>query len=63
VDLHVKPPCSPTEIILRCPQLEVSNFRVHRAAKTAGLLIEGAPDDEDSPPEHPMGFDPHETFT
>jgi hypothetical protein len=56
--LGVKPPCSLAGIILRCPQLEVFNFRTHRAAETAGLVIERAPDNEDSPPERPMGFDP-----
>jgi hypothetical protein len=35
----------------------------HRAAKTAGLIVERALDDEYSPPELPMGFDPQETFT
>jgi hypothetical protein len=61
--LGVKPPCSLDGIILRCPQLEVFNFRVHGAAKTAGLVIERAPDYEDLTPERPMGFDPQETFT
>jgi hypothetical protein len=60
--LGVKPPCSPTGIILRCPQLEVFNFRVHHAAETASLVIERAPNDEDWPPERLMGFDPQETF-
>jgi hypothetical protein len=61
--LGVKPPRSPARIVLKHPQLEVFNFGVHCAAETAGLIVERAPDDEDSPPERPMGFDPQETFT
>jgi hypothetical protein len=36
---------------------------VHHAAETAGLIVERAPDHEDSPLERPMGFDPQEAFT
>jgi hypothetical protein len=61
--LGVKPPCSPARIDLRPPQLEVFNFGAHCAAETAGLIVERAPDNEDSPLERPRGFDPQEAFT
>jgi hypothetical protein len=61
--LSIKPPCSPARIVLRRPQIEVFDFGVHRAAKTAGLIVERAPNNKDSPPERLMGFDPQEAFT
>jgi hypothetical protein len=56
--LGIKPPRSLARIVLKCPQLEVFDFEAHRAAETAGLIVERVPNDEDSPPEHPMGFIP-----
>jgi hypothetical protein len=60
--LGVKPPCSPARIVLRRPQLEVFDLGAHRAAETAGLIVETASNNEDSPPELPMGFDLQEAF-
>jgi hypothetical protein len=56
--LGIKPSCSPAGIVLRRLQIEVFNVGVHLAAETTGLIVERAPDDEDSPPERPVGFDP-----
>jgi hypothetical protein len=50
-------------IVLRCPKIEVLDIRVHLTAKTVGLIMERAPDDENLPLESPVGFDPHEAFT
>jgi hypothetical protein len=61
--LGVKPSCPPAGIVLRCSQIEVLNVRAHLAAETSSLIVERAPDDEDSPPERPVGFDPQEAFT
>jgi hypothetical protein len=36
---------------------------VHLVAETASLIVERAPDDEDLPPERPVGFNPQEAFT
>jgi hypothetical protein len=38
-------------------------IRVHRAAETTGLIVERASDDEDSPLERPVGFNPQKAFT
>jgi hypothetical protein len=59
----VEPSCSPAGIVLRHSQLDVLDVETHCAAETAGLIMERAPDDEDLPPERPVGFDPHEAFT
>jgi hypothetical protein len=59
----VKPSCSPTGIVFRCPQLEVFNIGMHCAAEATSLIMERALDDKDSPPERPVGFDPQEAFT
>jgi hypothetical protein len=61
--LGVKPSCPPARIVLRHLQIEVFDVGAHLADKTAGLIVVRAPDDEDSPPERPVGFDPKEAFT
>jgi hypothetical protein len=35
----------------------------HLVAEAAGLVVQRAPDDENSAPERPVGLDPQETFT
>jgi hypothetical protein len=60
--LGVKPFHSLARIVLQHPKFEVLNIRVHLTAKTTGLIMERAPDDENSPPERPVGFDPQEAF-
>jgi hypothetical protein len=44
-------------------QIEVFDVGVHLASETTGLLVERASNNEDSPPERPVGFDPQEAFT
>jgi hypothetical protein len=61
--LGVEPFCPPVGIVLRHPKIEVLDIRAHLTAKTAGLIMERAPDDKNSPPERPVGFDPQEAFT
>jgi hypothetical protein len=56
--LGVEPLRPPVGIVLRCSKVEVLDIRAHLAAKTAGLIMERAPDDGNSPLERPMGFDP-----
>jgi hypothetical protein len=60
--LGVKPFYPPIKIVLRRPKIEVLDIRAHLTAKTAGLIMERAPDDENLPPERPVGFDPQEAF-
>jgi hypothetical protein len=61
--LGVEPSGPPADIVLRCSQIEVLDVGAHRAAETAGLIVERAPEDEDLPLERPVGFDPQEAFT
>jgi hypothetical protein len=61
--LGIKLFCPPAMIVLWCLKIEVLDIRSHLTAKTAGLIMERAPDDENSPPECPVGFDPQEAFT
>jgi hypothetical protein len=42
---------------------EVGDVLVHLTAEATGLEWQRAPDDEDSAPKHPMGFDPQKAFT
>jgi hypothetical protein len=42
---------------------EVGDIRVHLTAKAAGLELQRAPNDEDSAPERPVGFNPQDAFT
>jgi hypothetical protein len=61
--LGIEPFRPPAGIILRRPKIELLDIRAHLTARTTGLIMERAPDDENSPPERPVGFDPQETFT
>jgi hypothetical protein len=56
--LGVEPFRPPPRIVLRHPKIEVLDIRAHLAAKTVSLIMERAPNDENSPPERPVGFDP-----
>jgi hypothetical protein len=60
--LSIEPFCPPAGIVLRHSKIEVLDIRAHPTARTAGLIMERMPDDEISPPERPVGFDPQETF-
>jgi hypothetical protein len=35
----------------------------HLAAETASLVVQGAPNDENSAPQRPVGLDPQEALT
>jgi hypothetical protein len=61
--LGIKPSCSPAGIILQLSQLEVFDVGTHHAAEATDLIMEREPNDEDLPPECPVGFDPQEAFT
>jgi hypothetical protein len=61
--LGIEPLCSPERVVLGRSQIEVVNFRPHRAIEAARLIDQGAPDDEDPPPQCQVGFDPQETIT
>jgi hypothetical protein len=50
-------------IVFWHPKIEVLDIRAHLTAKPAGLIMERAPDDENSLLDRPVGFDPQEAFT
>jgi hypothetical protein len=56
--LGIEPLCSPAGIVFWHSKVEVLDVLTHLAAEAAGLVMERAPDDENSPPERPVGFDP-----
>jgi hypothetical protein len=60
--LSVEPLRPPPGVVFRGLEVEVGDVRVNLTAKAAGLELQRAPDDEDSAPERPMGFDPQEAF-
>jgi hypothetical protein len=43
-------------------EVEILDVWAHLNAETAGLVWEGAPNNEDSAPQCPVGFDPQEAF-
>jgi hypothetical protein len=58
----VEPFRPPARIVFGRLEVEVGHVRMHFAAEAAGLVLQWVPDDEDSAPECPVGFDPHEAF-
>jgi hypothetical protein len=42
---------------------EVGDIRAHLTAEAAGLELQRAPNNENSAPQRPVGFNPQETFT
>jgi hypothetical protein len=60
--LGVEPFRPPSGVVLRCLEVEVGDVRTHLTAKAASLELQRTPDDEDSAPEHPVGFNPQETL-
>jgi hypothetical protein len=44
-------------------EIELFDILAHLAAEAAGLVVQRAPDDENSAPERQMGHDPQEAFT
>jgi hypothetical protein len=61
--LGVEPSRPPANVVPRCVQIEVFSVGVHRAVETAGLVMERASDDKNSPPERPVGFNPQKALT
>jgi hypothetical protein len=55
--LGVVPLCSPPGIVFRHLEVEVFDVRAHLNAKTAGLEWQRVPNNEDSVPQRPVGFD------
>jgi hypothetical protein len=54
----VKPLRPPTGIVLWHLEIEVFNILAHLAAEAAGLVVQRAPDDENSALERLVGLDP-----
>jgi hypothetical protein len=46
----IKPHCPPPRIVFRSLEVEIVDVLVHPAAGTASLVVQGAPDDENSAP-------------
>jgi hypothetical protein len=44
-------------------EVEVFDVWAHLNAETAGLIWQRVPNNKDSAPQRPVGFDPQETFT
>jgi hypothetical protein len=61
--LGVEPFRPLADVVLQCAQIEVLGVSAHCAVETAGLVVERASEDEDSPPKRPVGFDPQKAFT
>jgi hypothetical protein len=59
----IKPLRPPAGIVLRHLEIEIFDILVHLAAEAVGLVVQTAPDDENSTPERPVGLDPQETLT
>jgi hypothetical protein len=61
--LGVEPLRSPAGIVFGRLEVEVGDMRTHLIAEAASLELQRVPDDEDSAPKRPVGFDPQEAFT
>jgi hypothetical protein len=53
--LGVKPLRPPARVVLRCLEIEIFDVLAHLAAKAAGLVVRGAPDDEKFDAKVPSG--------
>jgi hypothetical protein len=53
----------PPRIVFWSLEVEVVNVLAHLAAETTSLVMQGAPDDEDSVPQRPVGLNPQEALT
>jgi hypothetical protein len=58
----VEPLRPPYGIVLRRSKVEVLDVLAHLTNEASGLIMERAPNDKNSSPERPVGFDPQETF-
>jgi hypothetical protein len=61
--LGVVPLCPPPGIVFGCLEVEVFNVWAYLDAETAGFVGQRVPNNEDSAPQCPVGFDPQEAFT
>jgi hypothetical protein len=61
--LGVEPFRPPAGVVLGHLEGEVRDIRAHLAAEAASLELQRAPDDKDSAPQRPVGFNPQEAFT
>jgi hypothetical protein len=61
--LGIEPFRPPAGIVFGHLEVEVGDIRTHLTAEATSLELQRAPDDEDSAPKRPVGFDPQEAFT
>jgi hypothetical protein len=59
----IKPLRPPPRIVFRSLEVEVVDVLAYLAAETTSLVMQGAPDDEDSAPQRPVGLNPQEALT
>jgi hypothetical protein len=60
--LGVEPFRPPAGVVFGRLEGEVRDIRAHLTAEAASLELQRAPDDEDSAPQRPVGFNPQEAF-
>jgi hypothetical protein len=61
--LGVVPLRPPPRIVFGCLEVEVFDVWTHLNTETAGLIWQRVPNNENSAPQRPVGFNPQETFT
>jgi hypothetical protein len=61
--LGIEPLCPLAGIVFGRLEEEVGDIRAHLTAEAAGLELQRAPNNENSVPQCPVGFNPQETFT
>jgi hypothetical protein len=61
--LGIEPLRPPARIVLRRLEIEIFDVLAHLAAGATTLVVRRMPDNENSTPKRPVGFDPEEAFT
>jgi hypothetical protein len=61
--LGIVPLCPPPGIVFGHLEAEIFDVWAHLNAKTASLIWQRVPNNKNSVPQRPVGFDPQETFT
>jgi hypothetical protein len=61
--LGIVPLRPPPGIVFGCLEVEILNVWAHLDAETSGLIWQRVPNNEDSAPQCPVGFDPQEALT
>jgi hypothetical protein len=56
--LGIVPFCPPPGIVSECLEVEVVDVWAYLNAETAGLIWQRVPNNKDSAPQRPVGFDP-----